>query len=143
MRGVSATAVVLTSCRWCGKPLTGSQQYWCSHNCKQNGHRSGRIPSRPAAAVVTLPVTVALPVAVDNPDQWKLKSACRGVDPDLFFPDRGGSVREAKEVCRGCPVREECLRYALENGESFGIWGGTSERERRSLRSRRRYRLSA
>mgnify|MGYP000160797370 CR=1 FL=1 len=60
-----------------------------------------------------------------------------GVDPDLFFPERGASTREAKEVCRGCIVRLECLEYALTNGEKFGIWGGLSERERRRLRRQR------
>jgi WhiB family redox-sensing transcriptional regulator len=57
-----------------------------------------------------------------------------GVDPDLFFPERGASTREAKEVWRGCVVRENCLEYALANGEKFGIWGGLSERERRRVR---------
>jgi WhiB family transcriptional regulator, redox-sensing transcriptional regulator len=76
---------------------------------------------------------------------WQRSANCLGVDPDLFFPERGGSTREAKEVCRGCVVREECLQYALENGEKFGIWGGLSERERRRLRRRRNgapYRVS-
>ena len=62
---------------------------------------------------------------------------CLGVDPDLFFPERGASTREAKEVCRGCVVRMDCLEYALVNGEKFGIWGGLSERERRRLRRQR------
>lgn len=68
---------------------------------------------------------------------WQTKANCMGVDPDLFFPERGASTREAKEVCRGCVVREECLEYALANGEKFGIWGGLSERERRRLRRAR------
>lgn len=63
---------------------------------------------------------------------------CRGVDPDLFFPERGASVKEAKDVCRGCVVREDCLETALTNGEKFGIWGGMSERERRRIRRQRR-----
>ena len=50
---------------------------------------------------------------------------------------RGASTREAKEVCRGCVVREDCLEFALDNGEKFGIWGGMSERERRRLRRAR------
>ena len=66
--------------------------------------------------------------------RWQTKANCMGVDPDLFFPERGASTREAKEVCRGCVVREDCLEYALANGEKFGIWGGLSERERRRLR---------
>ncbi len=68
---------------------------------------------------------------------WQRAANCLGVDPDLFFPERGGSTREAKEVCRGCVVRQECLQYALDNSEKFGIWGGLSERERRRLRRRR------
>jgi WhiB family redox-sensing transcriptional regulator len=68
---------------------------------------------------------------------WQDYANCLGVDPDLFFPERGASTREAKEVCRGCVVREECLEYALVNGEKFGIWGGMSERERRRLRRQR------
>jgi WhiB family redox-sensing transcriptional regulator len=72
----------------------------------------------------------------DIPD-WKSRANCMGVDPDLFFPERGMSTREAKEVCRGCVVREDCLEYALANGEKFGIWGGLSERERRRIRRAR------
>ena len=64
---------------------------------------------------------------------WKARANCMGVDPDLFFPERGMSTREAKEVCRGCVVREDCLEYALANGEKFGIWGGLSERELQEL----------
>ena len=68
---------------------------------------------------------------------WQDDAKCWGVDPDLFFPDRGASTREAKEVCRGCVVREDCLEYALSNSEKFGIWGGMSERERRRIRRAR------
>ncbi len=75
---------------------------------------------------------------IDRPQQvWQRKANCMGVDPDLFFPERGSSTREAKEVCRGCVVREECLEYAVTYGEKFGIWGGLSERERRKIRRRR------
>jgi WhiB family redox-sensing transcriptional regulator len=68
---------------------------------------------------------------------WQRQANCMGVDPDLFFPERGASTREAKEVCRGCVVQEDCLEHALANGEKFGIWGGLSERERRKIRRRR------
>jgi WhiB family redox-sensing transcriptional regulator len=68
---------------------------------------------------------------------WQTQANCMGVDPDLFFPERGASTREAKEVCKGCVVRNDCLEYALANGEKFGIWGGMSERERRRLRRAR------
>jgi WhiB family redox-sensing transcriptional regulator len=78
-----------------------------------------------------IPTVVVLGLS-DAP--WQAKANCMGVDPDLFFPERGASAREAKEVCRGCVVREDCLRHALSNGERFGIWGGLSERERRRMR---------
>jgi WhiB family redox-sensing transcriptional regulator len=70
---------------------------------------------------------------------WQLKANCLGVDPDLFFPERGASTKEAKEVCRGCVVKQECLEFAIAHGEKFGIWGGMSERERRKIRKSRRY----
>jgi len=68
---------------------------------------------------------------------WQLYANCLGVDPDLFFPERGASTKEAKSVCKGCVVRDDCLEYALANGEKFGIWGGLSERERRRIRRQR------
>ncbi len=68
---------------------------------------------------------------------WQRLANCLGVDPDLFFPERGASTREAKEVCRACVVRVDCLEYAITNGEKFGIWGGLSERERRRIRRAR------
>lgn len=72
-----------------------------------------------------------------DPNRWQTRANCLGVDPDLFFPERGASTREAKSVCAGCEVKPECLEYALSNGEKFGIWGGLSERERRRLRRQR------
>ena len=69
--------------------------------------------------------------------RWQEEANCLGVDPDLFFPERGASTREAKAVCRSCEVRSECLEYALAHGEKFGIWGGLSERERRRVRRQR------
>ena len=75
--------------------------------------------------------------SADGERRWQEEANCLGVDPDLFFPERGASTREAKEVCRGCVVREQCLEFALQNGEKFGIWGGLSERERRRIRRQR------
>src|ERR1700745_3338739 len=83
-------------------------------------------------------ITIPLETEADAEARcWQDYANCLGVDPDLFFPERGASTREAKEVCRGCVVREECLEYALSNGEKFGIWGGMSERERRRIRRQR------
>ncbi|WP_422388975.1 WhiB family transcriptional regulator [Janibacter alittae] len=67
---------------------------------------------------------------------WQERSLCAQTDPEAFFPEKGGSTREAKRVCTGCEVRKECLEYALEHDERFGIWGGLSERERRKLKKR-------
>jgi WhiB family redox-sensing transcriptional regulator len=76
-------------------------------------------------------------------ESWRLDALCAETDPEAFFPEKGGSTREAKRVCVGCSVRLECLEYALGNDERFGIWGGLSERERRRLRLQRRMPLSA
>jgi WhiB family redox-sensing transcriptional regulator len=67
---------------------------------------------------------------------WQERALCAETDPEAFFPEKGGSTREAKKICTGCEVRAECLEYALTNDERFGIWGGLSERERRRLRRR-------
>ena len=65
---------------------------------------------------------------------WMLDARCLDADPEAFFPEKGGSTREAKRICAACPVRDECLDYALANDERFGIWGGLSERERRRVK---------
>ena len=65
---------------------------------------------------------------------WQTDALCSQTDPEAFFPEKGGSTRDAKRICTMCEVREECLQYALDNDERFGIWGGLSERERRKLR---------
>ena len=67
---------------------------------------------------------------------WQDRALCAQTDPEAFFPEKVGSTREAKKVCRSCEVRAECLEYALEHDERFGIWGGLSERERRKLKKR-------
>ena len=97
----------------------------------QNALRAG---STPASSVLQ---HRAQPDQPPEERSWHDQANCLGVDPDLFFPERGASTREAKEVCRGCVVREACLEYALTNGEKFGIWGGMSERERRRVRRAR------
>ncbi|WP_129662255.1 WhiB family transcriptional regulator [Rothia uropygialis] len=67
---------------------------------------------------------------------WQADALCAQTDPEAFFPEKGGSTRDAKRVCSECPVSEACLDYALAKDERFGIWGGLSERERRRLRKR-------
>jgi WhiB family transcriptional regulator, redox-sensing transcriptional regulator len=83
--------------------------------------------------LVPLAQVVVHPEDVDEMG-WQDRALCAQTDPEAFFPEKGGSTREAKRVCRGCDVRAECLEYALENDERFGIWGGLSERERRRIK---------
>ena len=73
---------------------------------------------------------------------WQNRTLCAQTDPEAFFPEKGGSTREAKKVCLTCEVRDDCLESALMNDERFGIWGGLSERERRKLKKRAVWRLS-
>ena len=70
----------------------------------------------------------------DNPLSWQTDALCAQTDPEAFFPEKGGSTRDAKRICTTCEVKAQCLDYALQNDERFGIWGGLSERERRRLR---------
>ena len=65
---------------------------------------------------------------------WQEQALCAQTDPEAFFPEKGGSTREAKRICVGCEVKGDCLEYALMKDERFGIWGGLSERERRRLK---------
>jgi WhiB family redox-sensing transcriptional regulator len=70
---------------------------------------------------------------------WRDDAACRDADPDLFFPigTAGPALRqtgEAKRICRGCPAQTQCLAWALQNRVTDGVWGGTTEDERRAIR---------
>ncbi|MEI7623808.1 MAG: WhiB family transcriptional regulator [Actinomycetes bacterium] len=99
---------------------------------------SRRTQSMPQSIAMTSSQNTSVAADLDGEDKsWQDMANCLGVDPDLFFPERGASTREAKEVCKGCVVRDDCLEYALANGEKFGIWGGMSERERRRIRRQR------
>jgi WhiB family redox-sensing transcriptional regulator len=68
---------------------------------------------------------------------WQERANCRGADPNLFFPGQGASTREAKAMCAACEVKDDCLEFAITEGERFGLWGGLSERERRKIRGQR------
>lgn len=68
--------------------------------------------------------------------------ACAETDPELFFPEKGGSTREAKAICRGCEALEECLAWALRHDERFGVWGGTSTQDRARIVNARQEALS-
>ena len=73
----------------------------------------------------------------DGPLAWQKGALCAQTDPEAFFPEKGSSVRNPKEVCKECDVREACLEYALQNNEEFGVWGGLSAKERKKLRTSR------
>ena len=70
---------------------------------------------------------------------WRQRGACNGLDPGIFFPETEESAEEAKSICALCPVRISCLEHALASRERDGVWGGTTEKERRRIiRQRRR-----
>ena len=104
--------------------------------------RSSYKPSVPDDWFVD-PVRLGIPglrpqvVEDDNPLSWQTDALCAQTDPEAFFPEKGGSTRDAKRICTTCEVKAQCLDYALQNDERFGIWGGLSERERRRLRRAR------
>ena len=103
-----------------------------------NGYRTG-VPDDWFVDPVRLGVPGVRQQPIDedeNPLAWQSDSLCAQTDPEAFFPEKGGSTRDAKKICTSCEVRARCLDYALENDERFGIWGGLSERERRKLRKR-------
>lgn len=96
-----------------------------------------RVPDNWFVDVLRLGVSGAYSDGEDtNPLAWQADAICAQTDPEAFFPEKGGSTREAKRVCLSCDVRSECLDYALAHDERFGIWGGLSERERRRLKRR-------
>lgn len=71
-------------------------------------------------------------------ESWRDRAACDGCDPNMFHPNRGEPTEPAKLVCWGCPVKTECLTWALDHFVKLGIYGGRSERERRRMRRERR-----
>ncbi|HEU0088825.1 MAG TPA: WhiB family transcriptional regulator [Pseudonocardiaceae bacterium] len=100
---------------------------------RDRGGDQGEIDPRCWTPAPDDPVLIAL---FDEPDEqeWQERALCAQTDPEAFFPEKGGSTREAKRICLCCEVRIECLEYALGHDERFGIWGGLSERERRKLK---------
>ena len=74
-----------------------------------------------------------LPDQVSPPDHWQELSACYGLDPEVFFPTTEEEAGLALSYCALCQVREVCLAWAVRNGERYGVWGGTTEQQRRRL----------
>ena len=98
-----------------------------AHGSTYDGADTMRAPVDEAAVL-------SLVTDVDEELSWQERALCAQTDPEAFFPEKGGSTREAKRICVGCDVKGECLEYALGQDERFGIWGGLSERERRRLK---------
>ncbi|WP_343572631.1 WhiB family transcriptional regulator [Mycobacterium sp.] len=98
------------------------------------GLPSTEVPQRPRLSLVPDAIEDEFEGTEEATDQWQDRALCAQTDPEAFFPEKGGSTREAKKICLGCEVRSECLEYALAHDERFGIWGGLSERERRRLK---------
>ena len=74
----------------------------------------------------------------DTSEDWRSRALCASVDPERWFPEKGGDPTPAQAICAVCPVREQCLAYALANNETFGVWGGVTAKGRMEIaRSRR------
>lgn len=83
------------------------------------------------------PVSTFLDAVLDLIPEWMGRGTCSQVDPEMWFPEKGGSTREAKAVCAECPVRAACLQYAIDRDERDGVWGGLSYKQRRLLKTSR------
>lgn len=97
--------------------------------------RSGLSPTRKRDETGSL--WEMLNLGAPDETEWMRFGVCGETDPEAFYPEKGTSATAAKSVCTGCPVRTECLEYALARNERFGVWGGLSERERRLEQQRR------
>lgn len=77
---------------------------------------------------------LTLPMPPAPMGSWRDRGACKGMNPDIFFPDRGDDARDAKAICAGCEVTAECLDWALTTPEKDGVWGGTTGNQRKPMR---------
>ena len=100
------------SCRQCGGTYTFYERNALEVCAECGHHRQHRLP-------------------------WYRRAACRNADTNLFFPQRGDPTFRAMALCDVCPVKAACLQYALDAGETIGIWGGTTGADRRRLRWQR------
>jgi len=123
------------ACNSISRRVVGARWRWTMWDLLDDDDLVSDVPEQPS--VSPLADVLSLFDADDlGPMGWQERALCAQTDPEAFFPEKGGSTREAKRVCTGCEVRADCLEYALANDERFGIWGGLSERERRRLRRR-------
>lgn len=85
-----------------------------------------------AEGIASIDIT-GLPSNPSPPDMWQERAACYGIDPDVFFPTSEEEAGPALAYCAACTIRDECLAWALKNGERYGVWGGLTEQRRRRL----------
>jgi len=99
------------------------------------GERSPSLPTdtswRCPLTLEFTPLPAALLAPIDAERPWVVFGACRGAEADAFFPMTRDATQQALVICASCPVRVECLDYALEARERFGVWGGKTEKQRR------------
>ncbi len=94
-------------------------------------------PERRPKVTVIGASSIQLPEAALPMGPWVADAACRGINTNLFYPERGEPTRHALEVCKPCTVKADCLQYSIDNSERWGVWGGMTERQRRRIRSDR------
>ena len=137
---VNLTDIELHQCNYNHESIsqtTGQPQGFRRFEIRVNVMDSrSRVPENWFIDPIRLGVAGAYSDAEGDPLAWQADALCAQTDPEAFFPEKGGSTRDAKRICSGCDVKAQCLDYALANDERFGIWGGLSERERRKLKKR-------
>ncbi len=119
--------------RQCGQSYAFRGEVWTFRQFRWGVALGNPALMKEAAEMDGQPVVADL---LGNAPEWQERALCSQTDPEAFFPEKGGSTREAKRICSRCEVKSECLEYALAHDERFGIWGGLSERERRKLKRR-------
>ncbi|RAJ44140.1 transcription factor WhiB [Kitasatospora sp. SolWspMP-SS2h] len=119
-----------------------SARPWASTASRRRSGTTGRTTARLRHWAAEQPAPER-PAEQEQPgaEDWRHRAACAQEDPELFFPvGTGGSAlrqtERAKTVCHGCPVLKQCLSWALESGQEYGVWGGTGEEERRAMKRR-------
>lgn len=117
----TVTGYATCGCR-CSECRAANTRYRAKRRAGMPAKLDGRPPSLPRPTV--------------DGQRWKQDARCKGMDPEVWFPDVGSKIESAnlKAICNDCPVTAECLDYAMRAGEREGIWGGLSPRQRRTYR---------
>jgi WhiB family transcriptional regulator, redox-sensing transcriptional regulator len=116
------------------EPSVETVVYTTENTVRKRGRRAMELSMQIAEDALGLPLKYPVPPDEDLKLAWQADALCAQTNPESFFPKKGGRNLDAKKVCGRCAVRSDCLAYALENNEQFGIWGGLSERQREKLK---------